>query len=237
MREKPKVLLIIPCFNEAGSIAALLQEIKTGCPEYETVVIDDGSRDNTYAIAKTLSPTVRLLKNLGIGGAVQTGIKYAAQHDFDFCAQIDGDGQHPPEEVKKLLAAWQEKPRSILIGSRYIAHDTFRSTWTRRLGSQIISTALNRLFGQCRVSDPTSGMRLMDREAIALFAAHYPHDFPEPISLAWALRSGLSAGEVPVKMRAREHGQSSIIGWKPIAYMFRVLSYIILARLSRSSLQ
>jgi hypothetical protein len=148
--------------------------------------------------------------------------------------QVDGDGQHPPSEVAKLLQAHAESPRSIIIGSRYIAHDTFRSTWTRRLGSQIIATALNRLFRNCRVSDPTSGLRLMDRKAIALFAERYPHDFPEPISLAWALKTGLEVGEVPVQMRAREHGQSSIIGWKPLAYMFRVLAYILLTRISRS---
>jgi len=234
MNRLPRVLLIIPCFNEAGSIAALLAEIAACGVHYETVVIDDGSQDDTYRIASRLSPTVRLVRNLGIGGAVQTGIKYALAQDMDFCVQIDGDGQHPPQEVAKLLAAYQQQPRSIIAGSRYIAHDTFRSTWTRRLGSQLIAYALNRLFRQCRITDPTSGMRLMDRQAIRLFAERYPHDFPEPISLAWALREGLSVGEVPVQMRAREHGESSIIGWKPFAYMFRVLSYIVLARFMRT---
>jgi len=232
-----RVLVIIPCFNEAGSIAALLDEIHACNQNYDTVVIDDGSRDDTYRIASQRSPTVSLIRNLGIGGAVQTGIKYARAHDFDFCIQIDGDGQHPPSEIAKLLAEYQRSPKSILIGSRYIEHDTFRSTWARRLGSQVIARTLNILFPGNRVSDPTSGMRLMDRQAIALFANHYPHDFPEPISLAWALKQGLSAGELPVQMRAREHGQSSIIGWKPIAYMIRVLGYILLCKLSQTPMK
>ena len=233
----PRVLLIIPCYNEQGMIASLLEEIAACGQNYETLVVDDVSRDATYQIARRLSPTVRLLSNLGIGGGVQTGIKYAERNDFDFCVQIDGDGQHPPGEITKLLRAYNEAPRSIIVGSRYLSNDTFRSTWARRLGGQSISWVLNTLFPKCRVSDPTSGMRLMDRKAIGFFSQCYPHDFPEPISLAWALKEGLSVGEVPVKMRTREHGQSSIVGLKTIAYMFRVLGYVVLARLMRSGPQ
>lgn len=231
----PRVLIIIPCYNEQGAISALLEEVSACRQGYETIVIDDGSRDETYQVARRLSPTVKLLRNLGIGGAVQTGIKYAQSNDFDFCVQIDGDGQHPPSEVTKLMHAYRETPRSIIIGSRYLQHDTFRSTWARRFGGQAIAWALNTLFSHCAVTDPTSGMRLMDRKAIEFFAGHYPHDFPEPISLAWALKEGLSVGEVPVQMRAREHGNSSIVGLKPIIYMLRVLGYIVLARLMRTS--
>ena len=230
-----RVLLIIPCYNEQGAIASLLGEIAACGAGYATVVIDDGSSDRTAEIASELSPTVRLLANLGIGGAVQTGIKYAARYGYDFCVQIDGDGQHPPQEVGKLLQAYREAPRAILIGSRYLANDSFRSTFARRFGGRAIAWSLNRLFAKCRVTDPTSGMRLMDRSAIALFASRYPHDFPEPISLAWALKEGLSVGECAVQMRAREHGSSSIVGLKPLAYMFRVLGYVVLARLSRGT--
>ncbi len=227
------VLLIIPCYNEEHSIADLLHEIIDSQLGYDTVVIDDGSRDNTSNIAQKLSPTVQLIHNLGIGGAVQTGIKYAHRHAYDFCVQIDGDGQHPPQEVAKLLDSYLKQPRDILIGSRYITHDTFRSTWARRLGSQTIARAINGLFSNSHITDPTSGMRLMNRRAIGFFSQHYPHDFPEPISLAWALKAGMSVGEVPVLMRAREHGQSSIVGWKPIVYMIRVLCYLLLARVVR----
>lgn len=230
----PRVLIIIPCYNEQGMIAALLGEITACRQSYETIVVDDGSQDATYQIARQLSPTVKLLRNLGIGGAVQTGIKYAHSKGFDFCVQIDGDGQHPPSEVSKLLQAYREMPRSIIIGSRYLQNDTFRSTWARQFGGRAIAWALNTLFSQSSVTDPTSGMRLMDRKAIKFFAKHYPHDFPEPISLAWALKEGVSVGEVPVQMRAREHGNSSIIGLRTIAYMLRVLGYIFLARLMRA---
>jgi glycosyltransferase involved in cell wall biosynthesis len=232
----PRVLIILPCYNEQGAISALLNEIKACQQDYETIVVDDGSSDTTYQIAHELSPVIKLLRNLGIGGAVQTGIKYAQNNDFDFCVQIDGDGQHPPCEISKLLLAYRDMPNSMIIGSRYLTHDTFRSTWARRVGSQIIAGALNRLFTNCKITDPTSGMRLMDRKAIELFARHYPHDFPEPISLAWALKEGLSVSEVPVQMRPRLHGDSSIIGLKQLAYMLRVLGYILLARLKRTKL-
>ncbi len=231
----PRVLIIIPCYNEQGAIAALLEEI-SGCQQgYETIVVDDGSEDATFQIASRFSPTVKLLRNLGIGGAVQTGIRYAQSNGFDFCVQIDGDGQHPPREISKLLEAYRKIPSSIVIGSRYLQNDTFRSTWVRRFGGQAIAWTLNTLFSQSAVTDPTSGMRLMDRKAIKFFVKHYPHDFPEPISLAWALKEGFAVGEVPVQMRAREHGNSSIIGIKPIIYMLRVLGYIVLARIMRAS--
>lgn len=230
-----RVLIIIPCYNEQATIATLLQEISACKQGYETIVIDDCSQDDTFKIASQLSPTVRLLKNLGIGGAVQTGIKYAYNKGFDFCVQIDGDAQHKPGEITKLLKAYQEMPRSIIIGSRYLKNDTFRSTHARRFGGRVIAKTLNTLFAQCSVTDPTSGMRLMDRKVIEFFANHYPHDFPEPISLAWALKKGFSVGEIQVQMRMRTHGNSSIMGLKPISYMFRVLGYIVLARLMRVS--
>lgn len=232
----PRVLLIIPCYNEQKAIAALLQEIADLSQGFEVLVIDDGSHDDTFHVAQPLSPTVRLLRNLGIGGAVQTGIKYAERHDFDFCVQIDGDGQHPPDQVLKLLEAYAENSAEVVVGSRFLSNDTFRSTWLRRMGGLAIARTLNYLFASCRISDPTSGMRLMDRRAIRFFTRHYPCDFPEPISLAWALRSGMTVRDVPVVMRARGHGQSSIVGIKSLAYMFRVLGYIVLARLKRSPL-
>jgi len=231
-----RVLLIIPCYNEQKSIAALLKEISELYQEYNVLVIDDGSNDDTFRIAQTLSPTVRLLRNMGIGGAVQTGIKYAERYDYDFCVQIDGDGQHPPGQIFKLLEAHAKKPVEIIIGSRFLSNDTYRSTWVRRFGGQTIARVMNYLFADCQISDPTSGMRLMDRRAIRFFANHYPCDFPEPISLAWALRVGMDVHDVPVEMRARQHGQSTIVGIKPIAYMFRVLGYIFLARLKRTPL-
>jgi Glycosyltransferases involved in cell wall biogenesis len=229
MKEE-RVLIIIPCFNEEASIENLLREIAQLGEGYDTLVVDDGSTDATYAKAAKLSSTIKLVRNLGIGGAVQTGIKFAAESGFDFCVQIDGDGQHPPSEISKLLRAHRESPCSLVIGSRYLFNDSFRSTAARRFGSKAIAWSLNTLFKSCKVTDPTSGMRLMDRRAIELFAESYPHDFPEPISLAWALRAGLRVSECGVKMRCRDSGTSSIRGLKPIAYMLRVLGYVVLAR-------
>ncbi|MGY8708013.1 glycosyltransferase family 2 protein [Bradyrhizobium sp. 18BD] len=231
----PRILLVIPCFNEEASIGGLLNEIAaTGC-HYHTLVVDDGSSDATAAVASRSSPVARLAQNLGIGGAVQTGIKYAARQDFDFCIQIDGDGQHDPRAIKTLLNAYRKQPANITIGSRFIDHAGFCSTRLRRAGIRLITLALNSLFSSGGgITDPTSGMRLLDRSAIAFFAKAYPTDFPEPISLAWAMRAGLTVNEVPVEMRARETGVSSIDGLKSASYMVRVLGYILLARLRSS---
>jgi glycosyltransferase involved in cell wall biosynthesis len=222
---------VIPCFNEADAIGSLLDEMQALALPCDPLVIDDGSTDGTYAVASRRGLCVRLQHNLGIGGAVQTGIKYAARQGYDFCVQIDGDGQHPPDQVLTLLKAHAALKTNIVVGSRYRRHDTDRSTWARRLGGRIIARALAGTFGAGPISDPTSGLRLMDRKAIAFFAERYPHDFPEPISIAWAFRHGLTVGETPVKMRARDHGASSIGGWKALSYMVRVLFYILLARL------
>jgi glycosyltransferase involved in cell wall biosynthesis len=232
----PRILLIVPCYNEGGSIGQVLEEIAALGSTYHTIVVDDGSTDNTYEVALARSPCVRLLCNLGIGGAVQTGIKYAASRNYDLCVQIDGDGQHPPEQAARLVDAYARFPANIVIGSRYLLNDTFRSTFARRIGSRLIARSLMFFFHSPPITDPTSGMRLMDRKAMALFTRHYPYDFPEPISLAWAMRAGLTVAEAPVQMRARECGRSSIIGLKPFAYMIRVLGYILLARLKRRAL-
>lgn len=228
----PRVLLIIPCFNEEASIGGVLNEIAATGRNYHTLVVDDGSSDATSAIASCRSPVARLAQNLGIGGAVQTGIKYAARRDFDFCIQIDGDGQHDPRAIETLLNAYRRQPANIIVGSRFIDNAGFCSTRMRRAGIRLIVLALNSLFSSGgRITDPTSGMRLLDRSAIAFFARAYPTDFPEPISLAWAMRAGLTVNEVPVEMRARETGVSSIDGLKSASYMIRVLGYILLARL------
>lgn len=231
---RDRVLLILPCFNEAAVIGQLLQEIKALDAPYDPLVIDDGSTDDTFAVASRYAPCVRLSNNLGIGGAVQTGIKYAHRNGYELCVQIDGDGQHPPDQIAGLLDVYRTDPANIIVGSRYLAAGAYRSTWVRRLGSRCIAMTIQMMFGGARVTDPTSGMRLMDKRAIAQFAATYPHDFPEPISLAWAIRRGLAIREIPVDMRAREHGLSSIRRLKILAYMLRVIFYVISARFQRN---
>ncbi len=227
-----KLLIVIPCFNEEDSIESLILEIQSLklTMDFEILVIDDGSTDLTYVKSMKMAGTIKLLRNLGIGGAIQTGIKFAELEDYGFCVQIDGDGQHPPQEINKLIEAYTRNLSSLTVGSRYIDNDSFRSTLFRRAGTRIISKLINFLWA-IRVSDPTSGMRLMDKKAIKLFAKNYPYDWPEPISLAWALESGLSVSECSVRMRSRVAGESSIGGFRPLVYMIRVLSYITLIKL------
>lgn len=230
--DSPKILLVIPCFNEASNIGNLLEEIKKLREGYDTLVIDDGSEDETYLISSQSSPCVRLVVNLGIGGAVQTGIKYAWEKGYDLCIQVDGDGQHPPDQIRILVESYKESSSNLVIGSRFILNESFRSTWARRLGINLIGTAIKWLYGT-RITDPTSGLRLMDRKAMGIFVRRYPEDFPEPIAVAEALESGLTIQEVPVNMNLRKHGNSSIIGRKKLAYMLRVIGYIILMRLRK----
>ncbi|MEQ9483178.1 glycosyltransferase family 2 protein [Coleofasciculus sp. F4-SAH-05] len=228
----PSTILIIPCYNEENNVGKLLREIQELNPGYDTLVIDDGSQDNTYAVASQLSPCVKLLTNLGIGGAVQTGIKYALQHNYELCVQVDGDGQHPPSQVYRLIESYLKSPANLIISSRFLRKKGFKSTWKRRLGIKIISQVIQLLF-QHKITDPTSGLRMMDRKAIQLFSTEYPHDFPEPISLAVALERGLRVREVAVNMRSREQGFSSITGIKSFLYMIRVIGYLILVRMGR----
>ena len=228
----PSTILIIPCYNEENNVGKLLREIQDLNLGYDTLVIDDGSHDNTYAVASQLSPCVKLLTNLGIGGAVQTGIKYALQHNYELCVQIDGDGQHPPSQVCRLMESYLTSPANLIIGSRFLRKKGFKSTWKRRIGIRIISRVIQWLF-QHKITDPTSGFRMMDRKAIQLFSTEYPHDFPEPISLAVALERGLSVREVAVNMRSREQGFSSITGIKSFLYMIRVIGYLIFVRMGR----
>lgn len=217
-----KFLLIIPAYNEAENIERVLQTVRAELPQVSILVIDDGSADETFSKAERFGATVRLPANLGIGGAVQTGFKAALREGFDFCIQVDGDGQHPASEVKKLIAQVVAQPDSdILIGSRYVRRDGFQSTRLRRFGSWILSKIIKTLFKN-QVTDPTSGLRLYSKRAIKLFSVEYPVEFPEPVSLALALSKGLKVNEIAVNMAERLHGQSSINGIKPVIYMLRV---------------
>ena len=230
-----QVLVIIPAYNEEASVGGVIEEVRALGPRFVPIVIDDGSADRTRRhAAERGARVVSLPMNLGIGGAVQTGIRVAMRDGFGFCCQIDGDGQHIASELLRLVEAQESGGQNIVIGSRYVGGDASegdRSTAMRRLGSRIISSTIALVFRGARVTDPTSGLRLLDRRAILLFAGDYPHDYPEPISIAVAIRHGLSVLDVPVSMRAREHGRSSIGGVKNLLYMFRVTCYIMLARL------
>lgn len=230
-----RLLVIIPAFNEQKALGGLLAEIrKMPTAELgatvETVVVDDGSNDRTAAVAREGGARVLVLcRNLGIGGAVQSGLRLAHREGFDFAAQIDGDGQHPPSELRRLLEPTRDPGApDLIVGTRYREQaNNFRSTPLRRLGSAWLRKVL-RLVG-VRVTDPTSGFRLYGPRALALFDETYPYDFPEPESLAVARAAGLVIAEVPVTMRERQGGRSSISGLGSIYYMLKVTLAVALA--------
>lgn len=215
-----RVLVIIPAYNESESILATVASVKA--QGYDYVVVNDGSRDNTLEVCQQAGVNVLdLSQNLGIGGAVQAGHKYAWQQGYDIDVQVDGDGQHDPAYIAKLLEQI-EAGANLVIGSRFVEQtDGFQSTAMRRVGIAWLS-GLIKLFSGRRVTDPTSGFRACDRQAIELFCNYYPNDYPEPESILVALKRGLSVQEVPVIMRERQGGVSSINPVKSVYYMVKV---------------
>lgn len=226
-----RALAIVPAFNEERNLPRVLESLRAEAPGWDVCVVDDGSADRTAAIAREHGATLlRLPENLGIGGAVQTGYLWAREHGYDVAAQIDGDGQHEPRFLAAALAPIESGSADLVIGSRYLAPGAFRSTALRRAGSRYLCWLL-RLRCGARVTDPTSGFRVAGASAIALFAAHYPSDYPEPEAIASAVRSGLSVSEVPVTMQVREHGASSIGAGGTLYYLLKVsLALLILSR-------
>jgi len=229
-----RLLIIVPAYNEQEALSGLLDEIRALSTadigaEIETLVVDDGSADRTADVARKGGARVlRLCRNLGIGGAVQSGLRLANRERFDFAVQVDGDGQHPPGELKRLLALGLEAPvPDLVIGTRYSDKNNFRSTLLRRLGSWWLRSIL-RIVTRLKLSDPTSGFRLYGPRALRLFDETYPYDFPEPESLAIARAQGLTIREVPVTMRPRQGGRSSIAGFSTIYYMLKVTIAVVL---------
>lgn len=227
---RDQLLVIIPAFNEAKSLPQLISELKRELPEADELIVDDGSTDETYEVARRLGRVIKLPCNLGIGGAVQTGFKYAKHHGYRWCIQVDGDGQHPPGEILKLWKAARAGEANIVAGSRFINKSGFQSTWLRRAGIQWIRGII-KFITHWDITDPTSGFRVMDEKAIAVFAADYPLDYPEPVSIVIAQKRGLTVKEIPVTMRAREAGTSTFAGAKALSYMFRVSCYLFLMRM------
>jgi glycosyltransferase involved in cell wall biosynthesis len=232
-----RVLFVVPAYNEQaalpGIIAELQQEIAAQALEGEIVVVDDGSSDRTTEVAfASGARVVRLCRNLGIGGAVQAGLRAAWRERFDCAVQIDGDGQHPAAESRKLIERLTQQPTpDLVVGSRYHAEASgFRSTLLRRFGSFWLRMLLF-LVARLRVSDPTSGYRLYGARALELFEQTYPYDYPEPESLAIAAAARLRIVEVPVQMRERQHGSSSISGWSAPYYMLKTSLAVILSYL------
>jgi glycosyltransferase involved in cell wall biosynthesis len=218
-------LAVIPAYNESMTIAGVIEALCERAPEFDLLVVDDGSTDETADIAGLVGARVlKLPFNVGIGGAVQAGFVYAREHRYDFMAQVDGDGQHEPAELETLVAAMNNSPGADMIcGSRFLTDDyRYPAPVSRRTGIHLFAALLSRIVDG-RVSDPTSGFRLYNRRAIELFARDYPHDYPEVEAVLMLHHHRLRMREVPVKMYARGGGVSSISTGKSAYYMVKVL--------------
>jgi glycosyltransferase involved in cell wall biosynthesis len=213
---------VVPAFNEADSIGAVIAEIREADPDFEVVVVDDGSADATAELAEAAgAKVIRLPYNLGIGAAVQTGLQYACQEDFDVAVQIDGDGQHDPQELARLLEPVLAGEADIAVGTRFAGERSYRVPVSRRIGIALFAGAVSLIVRQ-RVTDTTSGFRAMNRRGICLFSSDYPHDYPEVEATVLVFRHRLRMVEVPVAMRQRESGRSSITAFRSLYYMSKV---------------
>jgi glycosyltransferase involved in cell wall biosynthesis len=218
-----RALAIVPAYNEEASVGAVIDEIRAAAPSFEIVVVDDGSQDRTAAVAEARGAVVlRLPYNLGIGGAVQTGHQYAAERGFDLAIQIDGDGQHDARDIQTLIAPLLAGEADMVIGTRFVGQQGYRSSVARRIGIVVLARVVSVLVRK-RMTDPTSGFRAVNRQALELFAGDYPHDYPEAEATVLVHRHRLRVVEVPVSMRARSDGTSSISGLYSIIYMGKVL--------------
>jgi glycosyltransferase involved in cell wall biosynthesis len=224
MQRKPRLLVAVPAYNEAGSVAAVVEAIHAHVSGADVMVIDDGSTDATAARAREAGAyVVRLPYNLGIGGAVQTGFVFACEQGYDYMVQVDGDGQHDPAEIHKLLETLATEPGlDMAYGSRFLTGEHgYRAPLGRRIGIRMFAFALSRAVGQ-PVTDPTSGFRLCNRRAIELFAREYPQDYPEVEALMMMHENRLRFAEVAVRMHLRADGRSSITPRRSAYYMIKV---------------
>ena len=225
-----RVLLIIPAYNEEANILKTCNKIKEFSKEVEFVVINDGSKDKTLKILEDNNLNhINLINNLGIGGAVQTGYKYAYQKGYDIAIQFDGDGQHDITYIPDICEPIIKGKANMVIGTRYLdkSSSKFQSTFMRRLGSTIISFFIKICTGK-KITDPTSGFRAVDKKIIAEFANEYPTEYPEPESTVCMLCKKYKVTEVPVSMNEREGGKSSIRFLKTIDYMIKVCLAILI---------
>lgn len=217
-----KSLVIIPALNEERSIGKVIEEVRRQLPQADVLVVNDGSTDETGNISKGMGALVlEHTYNMGIGATMQTGFLYALNNNYDMAFQIDGDGQHNPEFLPSLMKPILEGRSNLVIGSRYLSPGGFKSTPLRKLGIRFF-TFLLWIFTRKRVTDPTSGFRAMDRKVIELFSADYPSDYPEVEALISAHKKGFIFQEVPVMMKHRQGGTSSIGALSALYYMVKV---------------
>ena len=230
-----RMIAIVPARNEAECIGGVVEEIKAFDASCAVLVVDDGSTDRTAALARGAGARVVSLPfNLGIGGAVQTGFKVAHEEGFDVAVRLDGDGQHLAAELPKLLSPIREDSADIVVGSRFAGTEEYRPPFARRVGIKLFARVVSLLTRQ-RVTDTTSGFQACNRKAIRLFAGDYPHDYPEVEATVMVFKHRLRLAEVPVKMREREAGRSSIGGFWSVYYAIKVLLAVFMAVSRRSA--
>ena len=223
-----KKLIIIPAYNEEENIERTIKMIEKGTNDFDYVIINDCSKDNTKKICeKNHFNYVDLPINLGIGGAVQTGYKYALNNGYDLAVQVDGDGQHDPQFLEEMAEYLVENKLDMVIGSRFINKEGFQSSGARRLGIKYFTGLIKLLTGK-KITDPTSGLRMINKDIIEMFASDYPKDYPEPESIVAILRRKRKVKEIPVIMKERSGGVSSISAGKSIYYMIKVTLAILI---------
>ncbi|HOZ47765.1 MAG TPA: glycosyltransferase family 2 protein [Candidatus Hydrogenedentes bacterium] len=218
-----RVLIIIPAYNEAETLASVIEHLRRDAPECDILVVDDGSNDDTAKIARAMAnvAVVQLPFNLGIGGAMQTGFKFALRQGYDIAVQCDADGQHPTDQVRTLVERLDRGDLDLVVGSRYVADTGYTPSLGRRLGKSLLSRLVNAVAGG-GITDTTSGFRAANRKVLRLFARHYPEDYPEPEALVIMYKAGLRAAEIPVIMRERQGGVTSIRPQNALYYMVKV---------------
>lgn len=221
-RNNMRGLVIIPAYNEEKSIEKTVRDIEKNAPDFDYVIVNDGSTDETLNIAKkNRFNIISLPVNLGIGGAVQTGYRYAKKYGYDYAVQVDGDGQHDPAFLEEMLYYCVKNKVNMVIGSRYLRKEGFQSSKIRRVGISYFSGLIS-FFTKQKITDPTSGLRMGDRKIIELFSEEYPKDYPKPETIVSAINHKLVVKEIPVVMRERMEGESSITPRKSIYYMVKV---------------
>lgn len=228
-----KTLVIIPAYNEANNILSVVSNLKKTSPKTDYVVVNDCSKDETERICRANGLNyINLPSNLGIGGAVQTGYLYALNNNYDIAIQMDGDGQHDPEFIPKLIKPIENGEADMVIGSRFVNKDKkgFQSSFMRRLGSKLIHCMLKLSCG-IKISDSTSGYRAASKKLIQFFSENYAQDYPEPEAIISSVMNGYKVEEVPVCMHERQSGKSSINPMKSINYMIKVPLAILIYRL------
>ncbi len=227
-----KTLIIIPAYNESENIERVVADIKQNCPEYDYLIINDCSTDNTADICKKNGFNyLNLCCNLGIGGGVQSGYLYAYLNGYDYAVQIDGDGQHDPSYISEMINVLEKEGADMAIGSRFITKEGFQSSGMRRFGITFLS-ALIRMVCGAKIKDVTSGFRVVNKKYIEVFSKEYADDYPEPEAIVAATLRGAKVVEAPVIMREREGGVSSISPFKSIYYMIKVSLAIVLYRIT-----